>query len=303
MVVDYRGLNKVTLRRYFIIPNADALKSTVAGSKYISVGDLKEGFNQVDNEPETAQKMAVLAASGSYLPRGLTFGPTNGPEDFQELVFMIFGKKLYTEWFLFLDDLTVATGRPKSLPPGPSGAADVTESNLTFSVAASMECEARVTPLGTRLRCTIAEVPEVAPPSPGATPGKEPKSVGAALGAPASPVGFLSRRLVIPQVGREETSTASSAGSGDQRVRRTIPLVGRIPWAAETCESFLCLREAVADRGSSRCPSQLEDGVREGCRVPRRTRGRPPRPKKADGLCRAWPRAYRSRRRSRGAAV
>ena len=57
MVVDYRGLNKVTLRRYFIIPNADALKSTVAGSKHISVGDLKEGFNQVDNEPETAQKM------------------------------------------------------------------------------------------------------------------------------------------------------------------------------------------------------------------------------------------------------
>jgi hypothetical protein len=200
------------------------------------------------------------------------------------------------------------------LPPGPSGAADVTESNLTFSVTASMECEARVTPLGTRLRCTIAEVPEVAPPSPGATPGKEPKNVGAALGAPASPVGSLSRRLVIPQVGREETSTASSAGSGDQRVRRTIPLVGRIPWAAETGESFLCLREAVADReysrelageanrGSSRCPSQLEDGVREGCRVPR-TRGRPPRPKKADGLCRAWPRAYRSRHRSRGAAV
>ena len=64
--------------------------------------------------------MAVLAASGSYLLRGLTFGPTNGPEDFQELVFMIFQKKLLTEWFLFWDDLTIATGRPKSLPPGPS---------------------------------------------------------------------------------------------------------------------------------------------------------------------------------------
>ena len=92
--MDYRGLIKVTLRRYFIIPKADGLKSTVARSQYISLGDLKEGFNQVDNEPETAQHMAVLAASGSYLPRGLTFGPTNGPEDFQELVFMIFGKNL-----------------------------------------------------------------------------------------------------------------------------------------------------------------------------------------------------------------
>ena len=130
MVVDYRGLNKVTERRYFIIPNADGLKSTVAGSLYISVGDLKEGFNQVDNEPETAKKMAVLAASGCYLPRGLTFGPTNGPEDFQELVFMIFGKRLYTEWFLFLDDLTIGAGRPKSLPPRPSGATDVVDNYL-----------------------------------------------------------------------------------------------------------------------------------------------------------------------------
>jgi hypothetical protein len=246
MVVDYRGLNKVTLRRYFIIPNADALKSTVAGSKYISVGDLKEGFNQVDNEPETAQKMAVLAASGSYLPRGLTFGPTNGPEDFQELVFMIFGKKLYTEWFLFLDDLTIATGRPKSLPPGPSGAADVTESNLTFSVTASMECEARVTPLGTRLRCTIAETPGVTAPRLGVTPGGEPNSAGVVprdsairkavaepWTVPAPPANRPYRSLlVIPQTGKEEAGPASSTESSDQKVRRTISRIGPIPMAA-----------------------------------------------------------------------
>ena len=79
MVVDYRALNRVTERRFFIIPNSDGIKPTVAGSKYISVGDLKEGFNQVENEVETAKKMAVLAASGSYLPRGLTFGPTKLP--------------------------------------------------------------------------------------------------------------------------------------------------------------------------------------------------------------------------------
>ena len=102
MAVDYRALHRVTDRRYFIIPNADGLQSTVAGSQYISVGDLKEGFNQVDNEPETAKKMAVLAASGCYLPRGLTFGSTNGPEDFQELVFLIFQRKLLCTVVSFL---------------------------------------------------------------------------------------------------------------------------------------------------------------------------------------------------------
>ena len=79
MVVDYRELNKVTVRKFFLIPNSDYIKSTVAGNKFISVGDLKEGFNQCDNEPDAAEKMAVLVASGNYLRTGLTFGPTNGP--------------------------------------------------------------------------------------------------------------------------------------------------------------------------------------------------------------------------------
>ena len=103
MVVDYRELNRVTVRKSFLIPNSDYIKSTVAGSQFISVGDLKEGFNQVDNEEETRKKMAVLTAGGCWLPRGLTFGPTNGPEDFQELVFIIFARRLYREWYLFLD--------------------------------------------------------------------------------------------------------------------------------------------------------------------------------------------------------
>ena len=69
--------------------------------------------------------MAVLVASGTYMPKGLTSGPTHGPEDFQELVFTVFSRRLYKEWFLFLDDLSVATGRPPPHPPGPSGAHDV----------------------------------------------------------------------------------------------------------------------------------------------------------------------------------
>ena len=125
MVVDYRQLNRVTVRKQFLIPNADQIKQVVAGSDYISVGDLKEGFNQVDNTLESAKKMAVLTQSGSYLPRGLTFGPTNGPEAFQDLVFNVFSRRLYREWYLFLDDLSIATGGKPARAPGPSGAHDI----------------------------------------------------------------------------------------------------------------------------------------------------------------------------------
>jgi hypothetical protein len=50
MVVDYRELNKVTVRKIFLIPSSDYIKSTVAGNEFLSVGDLKEGCSQVDNE-------------------------------------------------------------------------------------------------------------------------------------------------------------------------------------------------------------------------------------------------------------
>ena len=73
MVVDYRALNRSTVRKFFIIPNSDYIKSTVAGCHLLSTGDLKDGFNQVDNEEETKKKMAVLSASGTWLPQGLTF--------------------------------------------------------------------------------------------------------------------------------------------------------------------------------------------------------------------------------------
>ena len=74
---------------------------------------------------ETKKKMAVLSCTGCWLPRGLKFGPTNGPEDFQELVFTIVQRRLYKDWFLFVDDLSVATGRKKCHGEGPSGAHDV----------------------------------------------------------------------------------------------------------------------------------------------------------------------------------
>ena len=58
-----------------------------------------------------------MARSGKYLPVGLTFGPVNGPDDFNFVVDRAYapgkGRRLrYTkEWIAYVDDLTVRTGR------------------------------------------------------------------------------------------------------------------------------------------------------------------------------------------------
>ena len=68
MIVDYRELNKVTGRKFFFIRISNCIKSTVAWNGFISVGNLKEGFSQVDGEPDTRKKMAALSAgTGFYL--------------------------------------------------------------------------------------------------------------------------------------------------------------------------------------------------------------------------------------------
>ena len=110
-VVDYRRLNSVTIRKVFLIPHGDSVKGAVSGCWLVSVGDLKEGFNQIANTAEAARKLAVISPSGTWLPQGLTFGPTNGPEDFQEAVYIIFSRQLLKTWCLFVDDLAVATGK------------------------------------------------------------------------------------------------------------------------------------------------------------------------------------------------
>ena len=79
--------------------------------------DAVSGFNQIRNTKRAREVLAIVARSGKYLPVGLTFGPVNGPDDFNFVVDRAYapgkGRRLrYTkEWIAYVDDLTVRTGR------------------------------------------------------------------------------------------------------------------------------------------------------------------------------------------------
>ena len=61
--------------------------------------------------------LAILARSGQYLPVCLTFGPTNGPEEFAFATDRVDapgrGRKMRfcTTWQIYADDITVRSGR------------------------------------------------------------------------------------------------------------------------------------------------------------------------------------------------
>ena len=55
--------------------------------------------------------LAIVSMSGKHLPRSLVFGPRNGPEDFSKFGYRTFRRKLFRTWFLFVDDVCIATGK------------------------------------------------------------------------------------------------------------------------------------------------------------------------------------------------
>jgi hypothetical protein len=111
MVVDYRRVNARTRRSVFILPRGDDQKAAVAPAHLVSMLDAVSGFNHLPNTHRARKVLAMVTLSGIYQPLNLPFGPLNGPEDFQKVMHSIFGRRLWSGWYVYLDDLAVATMR------------------------------------------------------------------------------------------------------------------------------------------------------------------------------------------------
>ena len=117
LVVDYRRVNRRTLRANYHVRSADGVVRDVAGSALMSFLDACKGFNQIANTERARRMLAILARSGQYLPRCLTFGPHNGPEDFAFATDRVYAPgrnrkmRFCHTWQIYADDITVRTGR------------------------------------------------------------------------------------------------------------------------------------------------------------------------------------------------
>ena len=120
VVIDYRKLNSITEKASFLIPYADDIKEQMSAAWWYTAADAVSGFNHVRNTPEARMILAIVSASGTWLPEALVFGPTNGPEDFQYVVYRAFGescdvygrRRLLSDWQIYIDDFAIATRRP-----------------------------------------------------------------------------------------------------------------------------------------------------------------------------------------------
>ncbi|MCO5566697.1 hypothetical protein L7F22_053627 [Adiantum nelumboides] len=90
MCVDYRALNRITIKNIFPVPRVEDLFDKLQGSTYFSRIDLKSGYHQIKIVDEDVVKTAFRTTFGLYEYLVMLFGLTNTPATFNRMMERIF---------------------------------------------------------------------------------------------------------------------------------------------------------------------------------------------------------------------
>jgi hypothetical protein len=107
LCVDYRPLNVITIKNKYPLPRIDILFDQLAGAKVFSKVDLHSGYCQIKIHPEDIPKTAFSTRYGLYEYLVMSFGLTNAPAHFMNLMNSVFMSKLDKFVMVFIDDILI----------------------------------------------------------------------------------------------------------------------------------------------------------------------------------------------------
>ncbi|GJQ78594.1 hypothetical protein Trydic_g11704 [Trypoxylus dichotomus] len=110
LCVDYRALNRITVKDRYPLPLIDDLLDRLAGKRYYSTLDMASGYHKVPMHKESIHKTAFITPDGQYEYLRVPFGLMNAPAAFQRVINKMLGGMQHTEVLPYMDDILMPSG-------------------------------------------------------------------------------------------------------------------------------------------------------------------------------------------------
>jgi hypothetical protein len=107
MCLDYRALNKLTIKNKCPIPRIDEIFDRLQGAQYFTSLDLRSGYYKIWMKDADIPKTCIRTRYGSLEFLVMPFGLTNAPSTFQAVMNDVFRECLDDFVMVYIDDILI----------------------------------------------------------------------------------------------------------------------------------------------------------------------------------------------------